>query len=86
MSAASSGGVSSSVSWTAAMISASGASIARRTSWLVSVELARQAGQQVAAADLGLELVARAAIAEPTASLIASALCEPIAIRCSLRM
>ena len=51
MSAASSGGVSSSVAWIAAMMSASGAAIALADLLAGQLDLARQPGHQVAAAD-----------------------------------
>ena len=57
MSEASSGGVRSSVSLTASMICESGSSSAPRISSLVEHDRLRQAGDHVAAADLGLDLL-----------------------------
>ena len=85
MSPASSGGVSSSVAWTAARISESGLSSGAADLRAVELELAREAGHEVAAADrggqLGLER-RRGADGE----LDASALCEPIAVTSAPRM
>ena len=78
MSPASSGGVCSSVAWTAVMISASGAAIAPRISWLVS-SISRGRPETRSRPRMSTTSSSRSGAADPTASLIASALCEPIA-------
>ena len=85
MSPASSGGVSSSVAWTAARISESGLSSAARISALSSSssrgrpETRSRPRTVVVSSD-------SSGAAEPMASLIASALCEPIAVTSAPRM
>src|SRR4051794_16682367 len=85
MSPASSGGVSSSVAWTAAMMSVSGEAIALRTSSLPRLSL-RGRPESRSRPRMSTSSSVSSGAAEPTASLIASALCEPIAMTYSLRM
>ena len=77
MSPASSGGVRSSVSLTAAMIWLTGSSSAARISVRGEHDRLRQPGDHVAAADLGGELL-RSGAAEPISSFTSSAVCWPI--------
>src|SRR4051794_3684260 len=85
MSPASSGGVSSSVAWTAAMMSVSGEAIALRTSSLPRLSL-RGRPDSRSRPRMSTSSSVSSGAADPTASLIASALCEPIAMTYSLRM